>query len=148
MAAVNVKGVVATAVAAGGLSNKVLQGLIDGRVKCMIDQYTSDTTEGVGSTIKMGQLLPAGANVIGVLLACTTAQAGVTISVGDSGSGRSAKYISASTAFQSAAASLRADLDMGHVVGTVTSDNQILLTTAGATLAAGIWTAIILYSAD
>ncbi len=143
-----VSGVVATAVAAGGLSNKQLSGVIDGRVKAMIDQYTSAGTEGVGTIIKMGQVLPTGANVIGVLLACTTAQAAVTISVGDQGSGRSAKYASASTAFQSAAASLLAALDTGHIVGAVTSDNQIILTTAGATLAAGVWTAIILYTLD
>lgn len=148
MAVKNVLGTVATAVAAGGLANKQLAGLIDGRVKAMIDSYTSDASEDAGSTIKFGRTVPTGANVIAVLLACSTAQAAVTISVGDSGSGRSAKYASASTAFQSGAASLLAALDTGHVVGSVASDNQILVTTAGATLAVGVWTAVILYTLD
>lgn len=52
-------------------------------------------------------------------------------------------------------AAIRADLNLGYRVATaanltaITSDNQILLTTAGATLSAGaILTCIVLYTLD
>jgi hypothetical protein len=84
MGAVNVLGVVATAVAAGGLANLVGRGLIDARVKVNIDSYVADTSEVVGSTVKLGSPLPAGARVIAIILEVSVAQAGLTVTLGDS----------------------------------------------------------------
>ena len=141
-----VLGTVATAVAAGGLSNKQLSGLIDGRVKANIDTYVAVGTEASGTVIKVGSVLATGANVIAVLVVGSAASAALTVSVGDGGSGT--RYVSASTAFQSAAASLLAALGAGYIVTGSGGDGQIQLTTGGATLAAITLTVITLYTLD
>lgn len=143
----DVRAVVNTAVNTGGVLNKVLQGLIDGRVKANIDKYTALGTEAAGSTIKFGKALPTGSNIIGHILVCDGATASLTMSVGDADS--ATRFLNASTAFQSAANYALALLGAGRVVGTSTSDNQPLVTTGGATLTVGhIWTLITLYTND
>lgn len=140
------KGDVATAVAAGGLSNKVLKGLIDGRVKCMLDSITLAGTELSGSLIYLGSLLPAGANVIAIVLSVSVAQASLTFQLGDVASGT--RYISsANSGLQTALLPVLAS-GINYVVGTATNDNQIMLTTGGATATAGVLKAAILYSQD
>ncbi len=142
----DVLAVVRTAVAAGGLANKVTQGLIDGRVKVMHDYYVADASEALASTIKFGKNLPAGAKVLAILLTSSVAQSSVTISVGDGAS--AARYVTAgSTTLQTALAPLLA-LGLGYIIGTTTSDNYILVTTAGATLTAGTIYCTILYTSD
>lgn len=137
-------GVVNTAIAAGGVSNKVLQGLIDGRVKCNIETYTILGSELSASTIAIGAALPVGANVIGIILQVSAAQTSLTASVGDAGS--ATRYASAITGLQTA--NVIVFVPGKNYVITGTSDTQILITTGGATASAGILNAVILYSKD
>lgn len=141
-----VKGVVATAVAAGGLSNASLNGLRDGRVKAMLDTYVVAGTETVASTITLGAIIPTGANIIAIILSVEDAQAAATFSVGDAGS--ATRYASAHTGLQTAdtAVIIRGK----NYVVTGTDDDQIVLTTGGATLTAssGGINICVLYTLD
>lgn len=141
-------GTVATAVAAGGLSNKVLSGLIDGRVKVLLDDYTIDgATEVIGTTITVGGLLPKGANVIAILIHVSAAQTSATLSIGDDED--ATRYASADDSIQTAGAALFSG--QNYVTDDTTpstTDRQIVLTTAGATLTAGELTVAIFYSID
>lgn len=141
----NVLGTVATAIAAGGETNWLLQGLVDGRVKAMIDTYTALGTEAAASTIKMGALIPTGANVLAILLSSSAATGGLTVSIGDSGS--ATRYASASTSPATAGSYLYGG--KAYVTGTNTGDTQLLLTTGGATLGVGlIITTVTFYTFD
>ena len=140
-------GTVATAVAAGGLSNAVLSGLIDGRVKCMLETYTILGSEASASTIDIGGLLPKGANVIAIILTVDAAQTTATFSIGDDES--TTRYASASTSLQSAGTYVYGGNNyVVDMTTTTTPDNQIVLTTGGATLSAGTLYAAVLYSID
>lgn len=140
------KGLVATAVASGGLSNKVLKGLIDGRVKCMLDTLTLAGTELSGSLLYMGSLLPAGANVIAIILSVSTVQTSLTFTLGDVAS--ATRYIAAANSGLQTALLPVVASGINYVVGTATNDNQIMITTGGATATAGVLNAAILYSQD
>ncbi len=139
---------VATAVAAGGLSNKVLSGLIDGRIKCMIDTYTiGGSTEVSGSTIDIGGKMPKGANVIAIIIFVSTNQTSLTVSVGDDES--ATRYASAITSLQTAGTYLIGGKN--YVVDLTTAstpDDQIVITTGGATMTAGTLQVAVLYSID
>jgi hypothetical protein len=151
-------GVVATAQITGGVSNWQLGGVIDGRVKVMIDTYVAVATEAVASTIAIGKQLPKGANVIAVILVSTVVQTSVTVSVGDKVT--ASRYgIAASTELQTAyspkiclpVAGVYVTTDdslTSAALPSATNDCQIILTTAGGTLVAGTITAYILYSFD
>lgn len=145
-----VKGLVKTAVDAQGVANWQLSGLIDGRVKASFDSYTALGTETAGSTIQMGQVLPTGANVIGILLSVSASTGSLTVSVGDNNS--ATRYASASTSPATAGSYLYGGKQyiVGTNVGTsTTSDNQLLLTTGGATIGVGlIITTVVLYTID
>ena len=143
----DVKGLTATAVAAGGLSSKLLSGLIDGRVKCMLDTYTILGTETAASTITLGGKIPKGANIIAIYLTVSANQTTATFSVGDLES--ATRYASAVTDLQTAGDYLYSGNN--YVVDMTTSttpDNQIVLTTGGATLSAATLQAAIIYSID
>ena len=144
-------GVNATLIAAGGES-AILQGMVDARVKCMIDSYvTIGSSEDIGTTIAMGSKLPTGARVIDVILSASGAlgAGSTTLEVGDSDT--AARYI--------ALTAITADVVMhnsaksggvNYIIGTATGDNQILITTAGAnnTTAAVTIKVIVLYALD
>lgn len=129
-----VKGTVATAIAAQGAANWVLQGLIDARVKVMLDTYVPDASEASGSKILMGQILPAGANVLGFLLS-SDANSGASVQIGD---GASSSRYTAAISIGSAQATFQVPViaSAGYIIGTNTGDNQIQLLTSGATLTA------------
>lgn len=148
-------GAVATAYIAtattGGPANWQLQGVEDGRVKCKVDTYTGLGTETAGKVIAMGGVLPNGAMVLGITVTLSTTVSNLTIAIGDYAN--TTRYFAAAALATQAA--IRADLNLGYRVATaanltaITSDNQILLTTAGATLSAGaILTCIVLYTLD
>lgn len=145
MAATQTKGVIATDVAAGGLANKADIGNIDARVKQSFDTYTILGTEGVGSTIIMGPILPQGARIRNVIIVYS-ANAAATLAVGDSNS--AARYIPA----QSIATAGKTDCSLvaaiNYQIGTVSGDNQIVITTGGATLTAGTIVVMITYVFD
>lgn len=150
-------GVVATQVALGGIDTAVtpsdwlLPGVIDGRVKCMIDTYTAAGTEVAGKVIAMGKALPAGANVIGIFLSTSASTGGLTISVGDYAN--TTRYASA-VAFATANTMVIAPGN-AYIIGTTTwtttytFDNQIILTTGTSTLGtAQVIYCVILYTLD
>lgn len=140
----NYKGTVATAVNTGGVANAVLQGFIDAREKIHLDSYTIAGTELAASTINIGANLPAGAKVLSIVLSVDNAQTSATFSVGDSNS--ATRYKSATTDLQTAG---RYTYDgKQYVVGTNSGDNQILLTTGGATLTASTLRAEIRFVFD
>ena len=151
-------GVVTTAVIAGGVSNWQLPGLIDGRVKVMIDTYVLVGTEAAASTIAVGKQLPVGANVLMIQLMATVAQSSLTVTVGDKVLAQ--RYgVAADTALQTAYKTLIATPVAGVYVTTdgsltaanlpsATNDCQIIVTTAGATATAGTLAAQIYYTLD
>lgn len=125
-----VKGVNKTIIDAQGES-KLLQGLIDGRVKVMLDSYVPLGTEAAASTIALGALLPAGANILAALL-ITDANASATLSIGDSN--LATRYASAQTINAAGLFWLNLIASAGYIIGTNSNDNQIIATTGGATL--------------
>lgn len=108
----------------------------------ILDFYTILGTEASGSTIKLFGSLPAGANLIQIELYVSAAQTALTASIGDADS--TTRYKSATTDLQTAG-SYRYSLQ-GRVVGTSTYDNQILITTGGATATAGTLFAVLRYT--
>ena len=143
----DVSGLTATAVAAGGLSNKLLSGLIDGRLKVMLDTYTIAGTEASGSTITLGGIMPKGANVVAILLYVSANQTTATFSIGDLES--ATRYASASTSLQTLGTYLYSGKNyVADDTTTTTTDRQIVLTTGGATLSAATLQAAIIYSID
>lgn len=139
-----VLGTVATAVDTGGLNNAVAHGFMNARVKAMLDSYTIAGTEAAASTITLGGLLPTGARVIAILLYVSASQTSLTVSVGDDAS--ATRYGSALTSLQTAGTYLIGGKQ--YVVGTASGDNQLVLTTGGATATAGTLQATVLYTID
>jgi hypothetical protein len=154
MAVGTLYGVVTTAVAAGGLANKQLSGVIDARVKCHLDSYvTTGANEDATSTIAMCPTLPTGANIVGVMLSLSGAlTSNVTLSVGDSAS--AARYLSV----VACSAAIVTDMlgaygvpgGLAYIVGTATGDNQILVTINAANniVASRTIKIMILYTMD
>lgn len=153
-----VKGVLATAMATGGVANFQLPGIDNGRVKCSIDSYEADGTEVAGTTIRLfadgtNKKIPAGANIIALILTISASEAGLTISAGDDNS--ATRYANA-TAFATASGAPYVFGGKGYIIGTnpetseVSGDNGgIVLTTGGATLTDGtVITGVLLYSVD
>jgi hypothetical protein len=143
------KSAIQTILVAGGKpSTWQLPGLIDGRVKCLIDSYTAvGSGEDAGSVITF-PALPTGANIIAIILHADTATSGLTVSVGDADV--ATRYGSALTSLQAAGSfPLTALGTLPRVVGTSTNDNKIILTTGGAALTSGVkYSVTILYSFD
>ena len=133
-------GVVAAVIAAPpSPSNWLTAGYIDGRKKVNLDFYIGTSSDTAGSVITMGALLPQAAKVLSISIHTSAATSSLTLSVGDKGS--ATRYASADTG--PAAAGIHSytgliDSTNGwYVVGTNTGDNQIILTTGGATLGTG-----------
>lgn len=140
----DVLGTVATAVAAGGIANQVVQGNIDARVKAHLDSYTIAGTETTGSTITLGGLIPKGAKVLEINLDVSANQTSATFDVGDSADAD--RYATASASLQTAGRyTFYGDQ---YVIGTATGDNQIVLTTGGATLTAATLKCEVIYVMD
>lgn len=145
--AINVLGVIATAVNSGGLANKQQNGYIDARSKSNFDTYTTLGTEVTGSTIKMCGLIPVGALIRNVTLVTTAITGGASIAVGDSTT--SNRYIPATVTSSAAKTSCIATAGIGYEIGTNAGDNQILLTVSGGTLAvSGTIEVIVDYAFD
>jgi hypothetical protein len=146
------KGVVKTAVDAGGVANKLGQGLIDGRVKVMLDSYTVVTSSepASGSLLKLGSAIPTGANIIAIALSASVAQTSLTVNIGDIDS--ATRYASAHTGLQTAIGGASNSIVLvsgaNRVVGTSTYDNQLVLVTGGATMTAGVIYVAIFYTVD
>ena len=133
----------ATVAGISGPANWVTGGFVDGKVKVNMDYYVALGTETAGAIITMGNLLPVGAKIIGHLLQISASTGSLTISVGDLET--ATRYVSASTSPATAGSYWFGggkDATVGYyVIGTTTAptatsnDQQIILTTGGATLA-------------
>ena len=133
-----------------------LPGLIDARVKVLLDTYTSvGSGEDAGSVITFGTL-PTGANILSVVIFSNNSTSSLTVSVGDANS--ATRYGTALTSLQTAGRySLAASGNIpGYIVGTnlntitgLPDDANITFTTAGAALASGyIYGVEVTYSFD
>ena len=132
-----------------------LPGLIDGRVKVLLDTYTGlGTGEDAGSVVTFAAL-PTGANILAIYIGASAATSSLTISLGDSNS--AARYLAGgATQLQAAGMYLLPGLGIvpGYVVGTnyvsaTSQDSNIIMTTAGAALGTGtIYRLMVFYSLD
>lgn len=141
-----VRGLQATAVNTGGIS-QLLSGLIDGRVKVMVENYSIIGSDlAAGSTIIIGGKMPVGANVLAIVLAVSAAQTSLTFQLGDAGSAN--RYAATGhTGLQTATTPVIIG-GKNYVVATAGTDDQIRLLTEGATATAGTLYAFVLYSID
>ena len=137
----------ATLVAAGGVST-IIQGIVDARVKCMLDSYTLVAgTVTSGSTIDIGGKMPKGAHVIAIILFVSSAQVALTIDIGDDEN--STRYASADTSLQAIGTFVFSGKNYNVDLTTAsTPDDQIVITTGGAAVTAGQLEAVVVYSQD
>ena len=122
-------------------------GLAGGIVRCMVDTYTADATEGAGTVIEMGGDLPKGARILDIIV--TNPDGSATMKVGDVADDDryEASVAAGATEHLSVAGGL------GYEILTLPSDttptNQILITTIGDTLDTGLVTrCVILYTIE
>jgi hypothetical protein len=159
-----------TSPSTGGPANWVLPGLVDVPVRCMIDTYVPLGTESAGSVIRLFtdglyKVLPQGANLLKIAFQVAGTTTSLTGSVGDLSS--ATRYATASTGFASATAfevsCITVATGIAYVIGTNAAttgpgtaspgtvsngDNQIIITTGGATLSAttSVINAILYYT--
>jgi len=138
-----VSGVNQTIIDAGGLSDQLARGLIDGRVKVCLDSYEASTLVS-GSTIKLFGALPAGAKIVEMIIDFD-ALGSATIDVGDSNDAD--RYISADSVSSAGISHIENINGRGYVIGTTAGDNQILITTGSASIS-GTIKAAVLYTQD
>ncbi len=117
-------------------ANRLSGGEFDGRVKVMIDSFVASSLA-QDSTIDVGGIIPEGAKILEIVLMADALGGSVTLAVGDSDT--AARYISA-TAMNTNHKVVRINVIDGrhYVVGTASGDNQIVITTAGATASGDI----------
>lgn len=125
-----VLGVNATLLASTIGANTVDAGYNKAHLKVMYDSYTAAALA-AGSTITVCDKLPVGAVIVNVRLINAALGASSTISVGDASS--AARYIPATSTAAAAVTNSSAIAGIGYKV-TGTTDNQIVLTTAGAAI--------------
>ena len=150
----------ATSVSATGPSAWSTAGYVNGRMKANVD-YIVMAAQASGSVIYMGTKLPVGAMVLFHVISTTDAVGSLTVSIGDLDS--ATRYASAATSLQAAGAFVISGVSGGvpYIIGTNPSsggvstataadnDQQIILTTGGASLgASGTITLITVYVTD
>ena len=114
----------------------------NGEVRMAYDSYTSGGT--AGTIIYMFDKLPKGAVVMGIYLYCDWADASSTLDIGDGDDdNRYMDAIDTSSAVNGWQSLLTGGL--GYTIGTNDDDDQIQLTTGGATVS-GTVKMIIMYS--
>ena len=80
----NVYGVIANASYYGTLANKQTNGVVDARVKAMLDYYNTTGSEGTNQSVLMHPTLPVGAKIVGQRLTFSAnLTPGVLVHVGD-----------------------------------------------------------------
>lgn len=161
----NFNSVLATAMAAtpslGGPAEWQLPGVINTPVRCFVDSYTALGTETAGSVIRFFtdgtvSVLPAGANILFFQFLASASTGSLTVSVGDRSS--ATRYASAGTGLATGSSLVTVSGIVSgapYIIGTNAStaafgaetngDNQIILTTGGATLAVGTIITGIMY---
>jgi len=123
-------------------SNIVDPGLAGGKVRCFVDTYKAAGTELAGSLIEFGPELPVGARVLGLWV--YNGDGAATMAVGDYET--AARYIASvaagGTEYLDVAAALGYEVDMTTAA---TPDNQIVITTAAATLTVNLVTTVVCF---
>jgi hypothetical protein len=130
--------VIAAAMVAGGVSNWQTPGYIRGNVRVMVDWYVGTSSDTTGSVISMFPPLDAGSMILFFILGASASTGSLTFSLGDSGS--ATRYLSAGTGIATAGSNIIPTLEAStgpYIIGTNTGDNQIIITTGGATLGTG-----------
>ena len=130
--------VIAAAMVAGGVSNWQTPGYIRGNVRFMVDWYVGTSSDTAGSVISMFPPLDAGSMILFFILGASASTGSLTFSLGDSGS--ATRYLSAGTGIATAGSNIIPTLEAStgpYIIGTNTGDNQIIITTGGATLGTG-----------
>ena len=141
MAAVNVLAANKTKIDAGGSGQNVIDsGLYGGVKKVCIDTYTLKAVE-ANSTIKIATP-PKGSKIIGCRIVTAALGTGVTLALGDTVSGQSARYLAASSAATAANISAIKVGAIGYVIGTTDGDEKMIVTVGGATATGAIATII------
>ena len=133
-------------------ANIVAAGLLGGRVRCMIDTYEA-AAEASGSTIQMGQALPVGAHVVGVILG-HDALGSATIAIGDAD--LATRYLDATSVSSAGLLTNFTDGDnvdgLGYAVlgtgATASADDTKILLTVGSAAITGTLVLIVLYTVD
>lgn len=116
-------------------ANIIGKGLFPGKLKVQLDDYTFAGASS-GEVVRVAKL-PVGAKVVAVLLANAALGSGVTLAVGNGGSGKGAIFRAAAAA--SSASSVWAVCGgivasvIPYVVGTLSGDDVVTVTTGGAT---------------
>lgn len=129
-------------------------GYVNGREKVQIDYYVALGTEAAGTILLMGQPLPIGAKILTVQITTSANTSSLTMSVGDLDN--ATRYASADTGPATKGSSSYIgvfDATNGtYVIGTnpavptaTDNDQQIKLTTGGATLGAGLIIGLIVH---
>lgn len=131
-------------IAGSGGSNWVSPGFIKTDLKVWHDKYEASSVV-AGKTIEVARL-PKGAKIVGVKMCWDDLNSSVTLALGDSSDAD--RYISATSASSEGNTdALRID-GMGYVIGTADDDEQILITTAGATASGTIGVTILYTEGD
>jgi len=132
MGAVNVKAVNKTKIDAGGSGQNMLDmGQFAGVKKVVMDTYTLDGVEAT-STIKIATP-PKGSKIIGCRIVTAALGSGVTLALGDTVSGQSARYIAATSAAAIADIGSIKVAAIGYVIGTTDGDEEMMITVGTAT---------------
>lgn len=146
--------VYAVQVAPPSPANWLTAGFINGNVNCNLDFYVALGTETSGSVLYMGATLPVGAKILSIDLLSSANTASLTVSIGDLNS--ATRYASADTGMQTLRIktfSGMVDATNGYyIVGTnpatptaTNNDQQIILTTGGATIAVNTVIGVAVY---
>ena len=116
-------------------SNITSPGLLDGKLRVMVDSYTTATTA-AGTIIEVGKYLPKGAKVLEVALMTEALGGSVQLIVGDYEDDN--RYITATTCNTAnqvtrlnAIAGRQYEVDE-TTPGDTTTDRQVIITTSGA----------------
>ena len=140
-----VKGTNKTLIDTGGMVSQIAAGLVNGRVKCDIDEYVADG-EAIGTVIEMFSDLPAGAKILALIFSSTVEQTSVTFKLGTSYNDD--EFAATGNSTLQAILNAWVEHGKGYVVGTADDDGQIILTTEGSALVAGTINGAVLYTTD
>ena len=139
---------------AGMAAGSIARAYKDGQVRCSLEVIEGETTA-AGSTVNLGTPLPDGAVVLGFIISADTTSS-LTIDIGDANdadlyvdgygatnvtafvAARQPTYVEDTSTFK-----YEPTVGLGYVVGTNDNDNQLIVTTAGATLNATIVIGVI-----
>lgn len=138
-----VLGVNQTKIEAGGIANLLDKGQTDARSKLVFDTYEASALAS-GSVIKVCGTLPVGAVIHNIVIMNDAMNANVGISIGDSNDAN--RYTIANSMTTAQVKTIDKIDGFGYVIGTTAGDNQIYLTTNGASACTGTIKVVVKYA--